>query len=190
MINADTLSAPALNGVVRKLIPQLSKLYLIEPSLAGAANVELGETFTRWGLRRAVDDVPRPASASLRKIGYWHQLAFDGVAKAYAHSLDGTDDTGVPDIAGFGVSPLVPRIADAIAWLDGTATVDGVVRLVDIPSHQFIGFWIAGREDHVVTIHAGDPLLQGLLPLRTVHRFEAMMAGFREFRRQVPMMAP
>ena len=190
MINADTLPSPVLDAVVRQCITQVSQLYLVDPSLANAKTVALGETFSRWVLRRAIDDAPRTGAQLFKQSGYWHQLTFDGVPGAFAHSQDGLDGSGVPSVCALGVSPLVAKIDQAITWLDTAASVDGLVRLVDIPSHYLLCFWISGVKDYVVAIHAADPALLALLPPAQVHPLSALTRAITDYRRQVPLVGP
>jgi hypothetical protein len=173
MIRPDTLPRPLLHAVAAQIGSSLPRLYALAPALAAARTFELAETVSLW----CIDPRARPGNGApdrmFRRVGYWHQLAFDGKPAAYAQTSWRSDRNVPPRIEVLGVSPIVAKLDAALDWIDRQSIPDAEIRLVDSPALGLHACWLAGPDHRFVIIHAGDPALLERTPLEQLHGLDA-----------------
>jgi hypothetical protein len=170
MIRVETLPDAALDAVATQIGQQAHKLADLDPALAGAKELELGETFTVWTPRRGFARAAHNSEAVFEPIGYWHELLVDGEPLAYARSAGSSGEA--PAVNTVGVSRIVARVHAAHRAVQA-AGVEGdfKLRLVEVPFAYAHVFWLAGeREDLVFPVDVpadagGRRLGEGAQPL-------------------------
>lgn len=156
MAHADQIPGELLKKVASELGDTVRK-HLPPPapgdSEQATLRLNLCETFTVWKLKKGVvEALDSPEFTG--DLSDWvepteflhHQVREKGELVAFARSDRGDGESPV-NLSQYNISPLVSAIDSAIDVIernekDEVAASDPVVRLLEIPSHHIVAFWL------------------------------------------------
>lgn len=179
MITPDTLPRPLLRAVAAQVGSNLLRLHSLSPSFAMAKTIELSETCSTWGIQTDFLAGKRTPTELFQKTGYWHQLAFDSKAAAFAQSTWNGDRNVPPRLVAFGLSPVVAQIDAALDWIDRHVQGDYELRLVQISAVDLHAIWLAGSDHRILTVRASDPDLLGRIEAEKLHGLDDLVDAAR-----------
>jgi hypothetical protein len=156
MAHADQISVEILQKVAGELRETVKKhLPPIPPGDSEQATMKfnLCETFTVWKLKKGtVEALDSPKFTG--DLYDWvepteflhHQVREKGELVAFARSYRGDGESSI-SLSQYNISPLMAAIDNAIDVIernekDEVAASDPVVRLLEIPSHHIVAFWL------------------------------------------------
>lgn len=155
MIEKEDMGAIDVGAVLKK--PGSPIQHLIDQTLL-TAPIEIGESFPIWILKGdALKSKPgEPMELDLAKLATnarrrHHQIKSAGKDFAYAHSAASTEKSA-GGMKGIFKSPLAAKISRQFDWIEKNVDQDLIVRLLMIPTHQIVAFWILGKGQNQILV--------------------------------------
>ena len=170
MIEKESMATIDLDAFVKK--PGSPIQHMIDQKLL-TAPIEAGESFPIWILNGDVLK-PKPGESmelDLAKLAtnsrrWHHQIKSAGEDLAYATSAPLKEKSTSYSMKGIFRSSLATKISRQFDWIAKNLDKELIIRLLMIPSHQVVAFWILGKDEHqilVVKAPAGYGLKSGQL---------------------------